>query len=35
MGDEEIDTEVIVRPRSPFMKGKDTSEDQVPLIEEE
>ncbi|XP_069939350.1 solute carrier family 22 member 15-like isoform X2 [Cherax quadricarinatus] len=34
-GEEETDTEVIMRPRSPFMRGKITSEDQVCLIEEE
>ncbi|XP_071525816.1 solute carrier family 22 member 15-like isoform X2 [Panulirus ornatus] len=33
--DEETDTEVTVRPHSPFPKGLGTSEDLVPLIEEE
>ncbi|XP_045609975.2 solute carrier family 22 member 15-like isoform X1 [Procambarus clarkii] len=32
-GDEDTE-EVIVRPRSPFMRGKTMTEDQMPLIEE-
>ncbi|XP_042237331.1 solute carrier family 22 member 15-like isoform X2 [Homarus americanus] len=35
MGEEETEGEVIVRPRSPFSRGKITGEDQVPLMEEE